>query len=342
MLPLIDTASQPFTTYQRRHSVINYILVDPNLIRSIQAIGYKPFNLHIMSDHRGIFMDLVTSQCFGTAITPLLPREIRDLSTKRSHQIAPYFETKHEYLTNHRWFDKLAVLRKHMQDETPNHALAETLYTQLIKASNLGGSRLRSYPPAPYSPTIAKLRNLQRLLKLVVVEMKTSQDMSESIARTKAKLGNAGIAVPKTLTLCQQALARATRQLKAALQDELDTQNLRQQHQERLIETHKAKGNSKLAKKIRGMQRAEETKWVFQKCQKAQHIQVKGGLSYILVPVNPQDNPKTCTEWRRVDCPKEMSTILQARNRAHFGQSKDCTWTTPPMDYTSDFSATCP
>ena len=121
----------------------------------------------------------------------------------------------------------------------------------------------------------------------------------------------------------QKALAKATRQLKSALQDELETKNLRKEHQTTLAEKHEAQGNSQLAKKIRGMQRAKEVRKVFQKCQQARHLHCKGGLNHVLVPTNPTDNPRTCTDWQRVDAPKELMTILQDRNRQHFGQSKD-------------------
>ena len=74
--------------------------------------------------------------------------------------------------------------------------------------------------------------------------MKTSQNLSDSISRTKAKLGDAGYSLPETLESCQRALAKATRQLKAALQDEIDTKNLRKEHQNTLAAKHKANGNS--------------------------------------------------------------------------------------------------
>ena len=49
-----------FSTYQRGHKVIDYVLVDRNVMQCIQSIGYEPFNTHIISDHRGIFVDLAT------------------------------------------------------------------------------------------------------------------------------------------------------------------------------------------------------------------------------------------------------------------------------------------
>ena len=112
--------------------------------------------------------------------------------------------------------------------------------------------------------------------------------MSENIARTKAKLGDAGYTLPATLDKCQKASAQAMRQLKAALQDEIDTKNLRREHQNMLIKSYETSGNPKLAKKIRGMQQAEETKRVFQKCQHAWCKQKEGGLSHLLVPNQPR------------------------------------------------------
>ena len=119
-----------------------------------------------------------------------------------------------------------------------------------------------------------------------------------------------------------KALAAATRQLKAALQDKIDTRNLRRQHQNTVIQGYEAKGNSKLAKKIRSMQRTEETQRVFKKCQQARHKKEEGGLSHLLIPTNPEENPRTCTDWMRIDCLTKIQDLLQARNKDHFGQSK--------------------
>ena len=331
-----------FTTYQRGNQVIDYLLVDPRIMDCVVSIGYEPFNYHIMSDHRGLYMDLSTSHCFGTSIQPLLPPQLRDLSTKRSHQITPYFESKHKHLRDHNWFHKISTLQQHMEQNQPNDTLAEDLYQRLISASQYGGSRLKKFPPAPYSPTIARLRNIQRLLKLTITQLKTKRDMSANIQRTKAKLGDAGFKLPDTLEACQRELTKCTTQLKATIKDETATRHLRLQHQNTLIQTHEAAGNTKLAKKIRGMQRAEEVKRVFQRCKTARHMNTAGGLGHVLAPVNPTDDPKTCTNWKRIDDPEAVQSILQQRNREHFGQSRNCTLTSHPLDFTMKFTATCP
>ena len=84
--------------------------------------------------------------------------------------------------------------------------------------------------------------------------------MEDNIARAIAKLGNAGYHLPDTQEQCTLALARATRQLKAAIREELETKHLRMQHQNKLISWYETDGNTKLAKKLRGMQQAEQVK----------------------------------------------------------------------------------
>ena len=123
-----------FSTYQHRTQVIDYILADQQLITSTLAIGYEPFGLHILSNHCGIFMDIATAQCFGSNTTPLQPLQLRGLSTKRSHQIVPYFQTKRKHLDDHNWFEKLEEVREGIKQNTPNNALAKDLYKQIIAA----------------------------------------------------------------------------------------------------------------------------------------------------------------------------------------------------------------
>ena len=62
----------------------------------------------------------------------------------------------------------------------------------------------------------------------------------------------------------------------------------------------------------------------------------------MLVPEHPQEDPKTCEHWICIDDPNILMTLLQSQNRTNFGQSKNCTLTSQPLDFTMKFSATCP
>ena len=119
------------------------------------------------------------------------------------------------------------------------------------------------------------------------------------------------------------------------------TKNLREQHQASLIEKYTMEGNTALSKGIRGMQQAEEVKQVYQCCQAARNLEQEGGLSYLPVPSSSEEDPKTCQDWKRVNCPVEMKKQLTAHNQKHFGQSIGCTLTSPPLDFTMAITATC-
>ena len=146
-----------FSTYHRGTKVIDYELVDANVMQCIQSIGYEPFNIHIMSNHLGLFLDLATPQCFGSNILPLQPLQKRDLPTKRSYQIQPYFQAKDKHLQDHNWLKRIKELSQNMRQDMAHHELAKDLNERLIAASIYAVLTLKKFPPAPYSPMIARL-----------------------------------------------------------------------------------------------------------------------------------------------------------------------------------------
>ena len=54
-------------------------------------------------------------------------------------------------------------------------------------------------------------------------------------------------------------------------------------------------------------------------------------ITRVEVPVNPADNPKTCTDWKVLDVPSEVSSALQERNRSHFSQAHGTPFTVEPL-----------
>ena len=258
-----------FTTYQGGSSVLDYVLVDPSLMDTIRHCGYEPFKINILSDHRGVYVDFSTHHLFGETIRPLASVMVRDISSKKAHQIAPYFKTKCQHLDSHNWFSQIKTLQRSFANNIPNDDLAERLYQRLIAACNYSGERLQQFPPAPYSPEIARLRNIKRYLQLTIAQFTSRFDHSEEIETIRSTLDGIGFTLPQTLRECQQLLHLHSKELRATIKADEHTPNMQWQHQDKLIAEHKAKGNSKAAKRIRGMQRAEDVKRVFQKCNAA-------------------------------------------------------------------------
>jgi hypothetical protein len=55
------------------------------------------------------------------------------------------------------------------------------------------------------------------------------------------------------------------------------------------------------------------------------------GVTSVEIPVHPDSDPKTCTEWQTIDVPSEVVEHLQKRNRTHFGQAHGTPFTVPPL-----------
>ena len=77
----LSNADNP-VTYQRGRKRLDYILMSPNLVHSVQAAGYDPFGYRIVSDHRGYFIDLEAERIFGSTPAQLASHQHRDFSSR--------------------------------------------------------------------------------------------------------------------------------------------------------------------------------------------------------------------------------------------------------------------
>ena len=66
----------------------------------------------------------------------------------------------------------------------------------------------------------------------------------------------------------------------------------------------------------------------------------RGGITNVKIPTDPQQDPKQCIDWTTIDDPPEVIAAISDRLKKHFGQSRNCTWTPPPLDFTMQFEGT--
>jgi hypothetical protein len=139
--------SAGFSTYQRGRTVLDYCLMDEALTSIVSKCGYQPFKANIVSDHQGLFVDFPTSHLFLGGIQPLVPMPLQEISTKKMHQLPPYFAAKEEYLKECGWFERTRELQDSMDQDESNDHLAEILYSYLIKASAFAcGGEIKALP----------------------------------------------------------------------------------------------------------------------------------------------------------------------------------------------------
>ncbi len=89
---------------------------------------------------------------------------------------------------------------------------------------------------------------------------------------------------------------------------------------EDLVYKYSLEGSVNKAKAVKRILRAEAQDQMYSSLRRY----LKPGtqtLTYVEVPTNPQDDPKTATTWRKVFDKAELEEILHERNRKHFAQA---------------------
>ncbi|KAI2493074.1 hypothetical protein MHU86_21458 [Fragilaria crotonensis] len=62
-------------------------------------------------------------------------------------------------------------------------------------------------------------------------------------------------------------------------------------------------------------------------------VNERTGVSRIEIPLHPDQDPKTCSEWQQIDVPTVVLEQLRSRNQKHFGQAAGTPFTVPPLSH---------
>ena len=329
-----------YTTYSRGTKILDYILIDPALEEAVVACGAEPFLIRIMGDHRGLYVDFNTALLLGTEMPPLARPSLRELHSKKAHQLCDYWEAVDHQLTQHHWYEGIEQLQLAYDSNQQDHQLAERLDHRRIRAASYGSTQVKPYPKPPYSPKIARLRNIDSLLNLIIRNSTSKVSLQDQIHQAQMSLQELCIDIPSTVQACKDLRKTNRQELRATIQEEIATAPSRKQHLEELIHQREGEGKTDAAKAIRRMMAAEELHRIFLKCAKARGKIIDSGISHLLVPEDP-DTPadNNCTDWVSISDPGEITQRLIDRIQFHFGQAQGSTWTSGPLDTSANFQA---
>ena len=62
------------------------------------------------------------------------------------------------------------------------------------------------------------------------------------------------------------------------------------------------------------------------------------GITRLEIPLNPKEDPKTCSEWQQIDVPDQILEHLIKRNQQHFGQAHGTPFTISSLSTKLGFS----
>jgi hypothetical protein len=301
------------------------MLVDRNMLPAVQACGYEPFNIRIMGDHRGVYVDLLTRDLFGSETLPLSPIALRDYCLKNIHQTVPFIQEQHQHLEDHAWFQQIKDLQQCIDDHKPNHTLANKLDRRRIAACQHAGSKLKRYGPTPYSPALIKQKTICQLLKIAMNRWSNGMIKEEIIEDIKQKLQDMGIQLPEDHEGCKQVKKAQTQELKRMMQEETQNNAKRQEFHEEMITKASNAGDKERAQRIQRIQRAEVLKAVWTKCAAARGCTKASGISTVMVPTIQDADHKTCTDWKTIEDPKQVTEAITNWLQEHFRRAQNCT-----------------
>ena len=320
-------------TYSRGTKRLDYIFCTPNLLSSIISSGVEPFNEHIHSDHRSLFVDWDEQRLFGSKSPLMAAKRYRRLQSANLTAKGNYILSFHKYCDKHNVFQRITDLEA---DLTPSWRRAEALDRDITRAMLHAEKTCRNLGTDPWSPTLQKARQKVEIFKLAISSIRNHRDYTPQINRLMVKYVDL-LEVPTTLSLLKTAFRLAQLELRAALKDAASARTTFLQKQQAAARTA---NDPKAALKWKQVQKAEEIKAMYAKLRFIRKdSNQQSGLSRLEVPLNPLEDPKTCTVWRTVDSPKEITTFLLERNRKHFGQAAGTPFTLPPLSTIIDFSA---
>ena len=328
-----------FATWSRGMKILDYMLISKSLLPAVTASGYEPFFIRILGDHRGVYIDFDSKILLGDDHIPAAKWEQRDVVSTRVHQIAPYIGKNHGHLTEHKYFDGLRKLQECMATDVPNHDLAEVLYTRQERACLYAAHRLPRYHKGACSAEIARMRNIKTLLHLYIHQQQYYFDHSERINDLEDRLQSINFVMPTSIAQAQ-ILQRANQKNLTEASKEVNQKKLRRQQQDTLAAKYDKAGDKTEAKRVRQMQRAEDSARVYRKCSVARGLNKSGGIRDIQVPTNPDDDPKTCNDWTTLSG-TDRDDAINAKNQAHFGIARDRPLCQEPLDVTMNFTGAC-
>jgi hypothetical protein len=334
--PPPSPTNDPIITYQRGSKRLDYILVSRRLRPSIAKCGYLPFSQCIQSDHRGIFMDLDKTNLFGNH-QPILPAEMRKLTTKHPKKVEKYLEVLRDKFLSHNVEERSITLYDKANntnagwtpiDQARYNALDRDITRAMLTAEKHCGGKTHS---TPWSPTLTRAGKTVQYWNLRRKQIKFHFQYDESLMwlRTEYNIDDSDERdidyIHEKLTEARATLAQIRKKARSTRDAHL--QALAEQEGKR----HKM-NPAIIATRILIAERQQE---IFRKLHFVLKRNQHSGLTRLKVPKeachpnshlpnSAEDNyPATSEEWVTIENRPLVEAHLIARNNTHYRQANN-------------------
>ena len=317
----------PPPTYARGKKCLDYGFGTPRVTLALTACGYEAFNARYTTDHRSYFFDFDTTALFGTTTPTLANPQQRILHSTNVKQLTSYIKLVYDYLVHCNAFERASRL-SHPGDR---HAFAERLDRDMIQACLMGEKKLKRFGDPAWSVALDQARKKATILRKCLSMIRTGLNLTEIISESNKQLKDP-LAIPHTKQECCTQLRQAKREVEDIVATSIQRRDEEIKQRITALESTHGKKEAEAAIILRRrLMRAEAIKRLFAKLRSFRLKGVRQGVTSIEIPMHPDQDPKTCTEWRTIDVPSEIVDHIQERNKAHFGQAQGTPFTVPPL-----------
>ena len=315
---------QPPATYARGQNCIDYGFATPHVIQALSRCGYEQFNVRFSTDHRAYFFDFDTEKLFGQQTPELASTAQRILNSTNLKQVTNYLKIKYDYLKQCNAFERA----ERLTFPGDCHQYAERLDKDMVQASLAAENKTKRFCAPEWSVALDQARKRVTILKKCLSMARTQLDMNETVQTSNAAL-NEPMELPRTKRECCTLLRAARREVKEIVAASYQQRDRERKQRIIQLEMSGMVRDATHARLLRRLQKAEEIKALMLTIRNARTRSQHRGVTSIEIPVHPDTDPKTCTEWQIVEVPTEVITHLQNRNRHHFRQAHGTPFTIP-------------
>jgi hypothetical protein len=133
-------------TFARGIHRLDYAFCSSDILPAVAYCGFEPFNQHIFSDHRALFVDWYDDVLFGNATSPLLSSSQRILQAPNLPVWKRYIALFYKYCKDHNVFRRQLLLHN-----SPSLLRAESVDRDITRAMAYAESNCRSPGKDPWS-----------------------------------------------------------------------------------------------------------------------------------------------------------------------------------------------
>jgi hypothetical protein len=316
------------TTYTRGRTCLDYVFISANLTPSVRMCGYEPFQIRHPSDHRAYFVDFNIRQLFGSDISPLSKYEPRMLQSTNVRQVTEYINYKYESLMRSNMVQRSQMLNR----PGDRHKFAERMDKDILAASLAAENHITKFAAPQWSVELKSARSQVQLLRKHLSFLNTGIPLNQQTISTLEESLKPE-ALPADKRSGQQAFRRAKSRVQQIISHSYERRDIERNTLIEHLQISTKPSDQERLKVLRSLRKLEMIRQLFNKLKMARRTlaSARTGVLRIEIPLHPNSDPKTCTEWKLIDIPSEVLCHLQARNQRHFGQAHGTPFTVSPL-----------